>query len=233
MNHTDLLSLKTNLRAAISRSETIERLWATCHKIITEMNYDYFLYQIQHPTPFTNPKTYTYGNYPFDTSRLLTNKIPHRTTGHFKVSPEHQETSTQTQKQETTVTINANDSIFLITQSTKKTEGTLVHFLLARRNHKIDHLELKSTRTLIKAMTDGIHNRLFELNNPTPQKTTLSSREKEILLWGADGKTSEEIAIILGLSQDSINFHHKAIQRKLGTTNRAQAIAHAIVKNYI
>lgn len=188
MNHTDLLSLKTNLRAAISRSETIERLWATCHKIITEMNYDYFLYQIQHPTPFTNPKTYTYGNYPFDTSRLLTNKIPHRTTGHFQVSPEHQETSTQTQKQETTVTINVNDSIFLITQSTKKTEGTLVHFLLARRNHKIDHLELKSTRTLIKAMTDGIHNRLFELNNPTPQKATLSSREKEILLWGGRWK---------------------------------------------
>ncbi|MNJ00010.1 Regulatory protein SdiA [compost metagenome] len=85
----------------------------------------------------------------------------------------------------------------------------------------------------MKTIAEEIHSKLFKLINTTSQTINLSPREKEILLWGADGKTSEEIAIILGLSQDAINFHHKKIQRKLNTTNRAQAIAHAIVKGYI
>jgi DNA-binding CsgD family transcriptional regulator len=92
---------------------------------------------------------------------------------------------------------------------------------------------LKASRALIKTITKEIHKKLFKSNNATSQIAALSPREKEILLWGADGKTSEEIAIILDLSQDSVNFHHKTIQKKLGTTNRAQAIAHAIAKGYI
>lgn len=233
MNGTDLPSLKNYLRAVISESETIESLWATCLKIIKEMNFDYFSYHIQYPTPFTNPKTYTYGNYPLDTSRFLTRKSLHRTTGHFKIDSEHLTTLNQTQKQKTAHTINLNDSIFFITQSTQKTEGILEHFLLARTHYEIDRPELKTSHILIKTITEEIHNKLFKLTNVTSQTATLSLREKEILLWGADGKTSEEIAIILGLSQDSINFHHKTIQKKLGTTNKAQAIAHAIVKGYI
>ena len=82
-------------------------------------------------------------------------------------------------------------------------------------------------------MAKEIHQTLSTLNHDLTQIATLSPREKEILLWAADGKTSDEIAIILGLSRDSVNFHHKTIKKKTGTTNRAQAIAHAIVKGYI
>ncbi|HCS46657.1 MAG TPA: hypothetical protein DIW52_28300 [Pseudomonas sp.] len=71
MNRTDLPFRKDYLRTIISKSETIENLWTTCLKITKEMGFDYFSYSIQHPTPFTNHKTYIYGNYPFETSRLL------------------------------------------------------------------------------------------------------------------------------------------------------------------
>ena len=107
------------------------------------------------------------------------------------------------------------------------------HLLLARAHQKIEHREMKILHFVIEQMTAEIHNWMSKTNSPTSLAVTLSTREKEILRWGADGKTSEEIAIILGLSQDAINFHYKTIQNKIGTTNRAQAIAYAIIKDYI
>lgn len=233
MNSTDLLSLKNHLRTVISGSETIETLWTTCLKTIKEMNFDYFSYHIQYPTPFANPKIYTYGNYPLDASHLFTRNNPHRTTGQFKINSEIVKSLNQSPCQKNSQAINLNDSIYFITQSIQKKEGIRENFLLARAHYEIGSFELKISRTLIIIIMEEIHNKLCSLNNATSKIPTLSPREKEILLWGADGKTSEEIAIILGLSQDSINFHHKTIQKKLGTTNRAQAIAHAIVKGYI
>jgi DNA-binding CsgD family transcriptional regulator len=233
MNRTDLLSLKNHIFAAISGSETVEILWVTCFKIIKEMKFDYFSYHIQHPTPFTNPKIHTYGNYPLDASNFLTRKSPHRSTGKFKITPEQLTIFNQVQNHETLHTIKINDSIFFITQSTQKPEGVVEHFFLARTHHKINRRELKISRTLMKTITEEVYRKLLNLNNTPLQTIILSPREREILLWGADGKTSEEIAIILGLSQDAINFHHKKIQKKLNTTNRAQAIAHAIVKGHI
>lgn len=57
---------------------------------------------------------------------------------------------------------------------------------------------------------------------------TLTSREKEILHWVKDGKSSWEIASILGISQDTVKFHIKNVFQKLNTTSRSQAIAIAI-----
>lgn len=41
-----------------------------------------------------------------------------------------------------------------------------------------------------------------------------SKREKEILKWTAEGKTSAEIAMILSISENTVNFHQKNMQKK-------------------
>lgn len=233
MDNIQLTLIEAHLSQTVSENETLEALWATCIKITKQMNFEYFSFSIQHPTPFTNPKIYTYGNYPFNTTQFITKQNPNIISGSFQITPEHLEILAQRKKQETTHVKKLNDSVFYITQSSLKPEGVIEHFLLARTHEKIDRVELKKLRTLIRKMTTEVHNKIDELNHPTPQTVNLSPREKEILLWGADGKTSEEIAIILGLSQDSINFHHKTIQKKIGTTNRAQAIAYAIIKGHL
>ncbi|WP_460156355.1 autoinducer binding domain-containing protein [Pseudomonas sp. S2_H10] len=128
MNRTDLLSLKNHIHTVISQSETVERLWATCLNITKEIKFDYFSYHIQHPTPFTNPRVFTYGNYPLDVSSFLTRKSPYRGTGHFKITPEQQVTFNQAQNHETLHTIKTNDSIYFITQSTQKPEGVVELF---------------------------------------------------------------------------------------------------------
>lgn len=62
-------------------------------------------------------------------------------------------------------------------------------------------------------------------NAPIP---SLTSREKECLQWAAAGKTSWEIAHILSVSERTVIFHIGNATKKLGATNRRQAVARAI-----
>jgi len=55
----------------------------------------------------------------------------------------------------------------------------------------------------------------------------LSNREIECLRWSAAGKSSEEIAIILGLSAHTVASYLKSAMRKLNSVNRMQAVARA------
>lgn len=56
----------------------------------------------------------------------------------------------------------------------------------------------------------------------------LSSREIECLRWAAAGKSSDEIAIILGISVYTVSSYFKSATRKLQAVNRMQAIACAL-----
>jgi DNA-binding CsgD family transcriptional regulator len=61
----------------------------------------------------------------------------------------------------------------------------------------------------------------------------LTIREKDVLTWVARGKTSAEIAIILGLSERTINFHCDKAMKRLDVINRTQAVAKAMAEGLI
>jgi LuxR family quorum sensing-dependent transcriptional regulator len=54
---------------------------------------------------------------------------------------------------------------------------------------------------------------------------SLTVREREILSWAAEGKTAWEISCILNLSRRTVEGHIYQVYKKLGATNRIQAIA--------
>ena len=58
--------------------------------------------------------------------------------------------------------------------------------------------------------------------------TGLNDREIQIVRWTSEGKTSAEIAIILGLSEHTVNSYIAAVLRKLHVVNRAQMVASAL-----
>jgi DNA-binding response OmpR family regulator len=60
-----------------------------------------------------------------------------------------------------------------------------------------------------------------------PQSVSLSEREIEALTWAARGKTSAEIAMILGLTKRTVDFHIDNARDKLGVTTRIQAAVKA------
>lgn len=58
----------------------------------------------------------------------------------------------------------------------------------------------------------------------SPLPAELTRREREVAYWLREGKTGPEIAIILGLSQRTIENHVARIYRKLGVHRRTQLI---------
>ncbi|MDX3976691.1 helix-turn-helix transcriptional regulator [Shinella sp.] len=62
----------------------------------------------------------------------------------------------------------------------------------------------------------------------TAGREKLSSREVECLRWAAAGKSSDEIAVILGISVYTVSSYFKSATRKLQAVNRMQAIAVAL-----
>lgn len=65
------------------------------------------------------------------------------------------------------------------------------------------------------------------------KKPKLTPREKECLVWAAEGKKSNEISIILSISEATVVFHLKNSIKKLDVTNRNQAIAKAVLLGII
>jgi DNA-binding response OmpR family regulator len=56
-----------------------------------------------------------------------------------------------------------------------------------------------------------------------PKRVELNDREVETLTWAARGKTSADIAQILGLSKRTVDFHIDNARIKLGVATRIQA----------
>jgi len=74
--------------------------------------------------------------------------------------------------------------------------------------------------------------RLETLPIPT-QKTGLTERQKEVLHWAAHGKTTAEVATILGLSGATIEKHLRQARETLGVSTTTQAVLYAQINNHI
>lgn len=63
---------------------------------------------------------------------------------------------------------------------------------------------------------------------PGFEDVRLSERESETLTWAARGKTSSEIAQILGTTKRTVDFHIDNARAKLGVANRTEAVLRAV-----
>ncbi|CAD5366815.1 LuxR family transcriptional regulator [Rubrivivax sp. A210] len=60
------------------------------------------------------------------------------------------------------------------------------------------------------------------------EAATLTPRERQVLQWTRDGKTAWEVGAILGMSENTVNFHLKNATSKLGVTSKHQAVLKAM-----
>jgi DNA-binding NarL/FixJ family response regulator len=83
-------------------------------------------------------------------------------------------------------------------------------------------IDFEILHTIISARLAGVAR-----NEIWPLHVDLNEREIEALTWVARGKTSAEIAIILGLSKRTIDFHLENARVKLGVQTRTEAVIKA------
>ena len=61
----------------------------------------------------------------------------------------------------------------------------------------------------------------------------LSSREMEVLSYVTKGMSNKEIALLLGISQQTVKNHVTSVLRKLGVEDRTQAAIYAIRRGWV
>jgi LuxR family quorum-sensing system transcriptional regulator SolR len=69
----------------------------------------------------------------------------------------------------------------------------------------------------------------FILAQVTPEAAaSLTAREREVLCWTSEGKTSYEIGRIPNIAERTVNFHINNVLLKLNSTNKVQAVVKAM-----
>ncbi|ARU31316.1 hypothetical protein CAP31_06230 [Sulfuriferula sp. AH1] len=85
----------------------------------------------------------------------------------------------------------------------------------------------------LKIIMPSMHSTLLVIRNQNinveqaSDRSPLTPREREVLVWICEGKTSDEIASILGISFKTVENHAQNVLEKLNVHNRAQAAAKA------
>jgi DNA-binding response OmpR family regulator len=93
---------------------------------------------------------------------------------------------------------------------------------LGADDYVIKPIDFEVLTTIINARLAGVAR-----SELWPKLVQLNDREVETLTWVARGKTSAEIAQILGLTKRTVDFHIDNARTKLGAATRTQAVIKA------
>ena len=98
----------------------------------------------------------------------------------------------------------------------------------------------RSPRTfhILRRIVPHLHQALVRVVTPLDRLheatyAKLSPREKEVLLWLKEGKTTSQISSTLSISERTVKFHVRNTLRKVRASTRAQAVAVSLEKGLI
>ena len=72
-----------------------------------------------------------------------------------------------------------------------------------------------------------------EVTSTNEELSELTDREVECLSWIGEGKTSDEVALIIGISRNTVNNYITSIMNKTGAKTRSEAVAFAVRQRII
>ena len=82
----------------------------------------------------------------------------------------------------------------------------------------------------VRLMNNVVHLKIITLPYSTPYRT-LTSRQREVLEWVGDGKTTQDIAVIMGLTPATVEKHLRKARQALAVDTTAQAVMKAAFAN--
>ncbi|WP_306914871.1 helix-turn-helix transcriptional regulator [Rhizobium mesoamericanum] len=104
-------------------------------------------------------------------------------------------------------------------------DGERILFWLGGDRPLLSQNELNEMTVVTLHLLDAFNR--IKKSTPT-EHVPLSAREREVIRWTAQGKTSIEIGQILSLSDHTVNAYMTSAIRKLDCVNRTQLVAKAI-----
>lgn len=220
-----------NIFQSVNQADEIKKI---LHRQTELLEFDYYSLCIRHPVPFTRPKTSLIASYP----QSWLNQ--YHAENYFAIDP--------VLRPENFMRGNLpwNDELFCdtpdfwdaardhglrrgISQCVMAPNRAMGFYSVSRTVGKGKVLADDELQLRMQYLAELSLMTLMRLNDPSTaaMPLKLSKREREILQWTGEGKTSAEIAIILSISENTVNFHQKNMQKKFNAPNKTQIACYA------
>ncbi|VAW88712.1 hypothetical protein MNBD_GAMMA17-787 [hydrothermal vent metagenome] len=243
ITHDDLHSLTSKLSQARSLDEIEQQCITFCQ--LTE--FDYFSYCAPIPTALARPDMIEINSYPEAWRTLYQNKeliktdptLIYAETNHTpitwnKMTPRHLGDKNSRLYFRRAKSHGLKSGISFPLRG--NVGSTAVLSLVSKKSAPLPQALVNTALTFGSLFATYVHDavlRIFDQDLLPIKKKRISLRERECLLWVAEGKTTWEIAQILQIANRTVVFHLESILSKLGVKNRQQAVAHGMMMSYI
>ena len=117
-------------------------------------------------------------------------------------------------------------------QPCRDVNGTLGMLTVARSNEALSAEEMREKNIRLAWLTQIAHLAMTRvlIKKLVPEANVrLSSQETTVIRWTAEGKTTAEISVIMGLSVRTVTFHIGNVVKKLNASNKTAAAVRAAV----
>jgi len=239
LNFSCLDELRKKLHAATS----IEDLRACCKQEAKDLGFNSFVYALRVPTNFTNAQLVIVDGYPqgwvkryFEAAYFDVDPVMHWCK--TQVLPliwsdlVLAEGSLARKMMQEAADFGLRDGVTMPVHSPQGELGILSMSIDASR--EVTRPILQRTLPYIQLMASHLHHAVRRLSaTALPDAPEMSARVNECLRWAAEGKTTGEIAQILGISDSTVNFHLNNAMQKLNVVNRQQGIGKVALQGLI
>ncbi|PCJ20808.1 MAG: DNA-binding protein [Gammaproteobacteria bacterium] len=242
----DLPSYFMHLRN-LANISSVEEVHDACTYLLQELGFVNFAYVLRVPTSFSNSQIILIDNYPLEwqehyfdqnymgsdpTISYCSQNILPKTWGDINLLSGKSEVGQRIMNEATDVGLKLGVAMPVHTPSGQF--GIL--------NCSVDNDNAESIADVIQAipyvqlLASHLHeavDRVFGLSHAEAKTIELTPRERECLLWTADGKTAWETSVILNISERTVNYHLNNSAGKLNVSNRQHAVAKAVLLGVI
>jgi LuxR family transcriptional regulator len=226
---------------ALSQEDNEHRIFDKLVDIARRIGFDYCAYGVRPPLPLTRPRVLMFNNYPFEWQSQYSSK------NYLAVDPSVRHAL------RSPLPVIWSDEFFSVArpfweearmhglrygwaQPCRDVHGTLGMFTVARSHEELGDAELRDKNSRLSWLSQIAHIAMTRVlvSRMIPEAgVRLSVRETTVIRWTADGKTTEEISEIMGLSVRTVTFHIGNVVRKLNASNKTGAAVRAAVLGLI
>ena len=234
MGDDDFFSWRREMLQLFQAASASDRIYALLQQQTEYLEYDFFALCVRHPVPFTRPRISVFTTYPdawmshYKSANYMAIdpvlKPDNFSLGHLRWNDELFSDAQELwnaarhhglQTGATQCLMLPNHAHGFLSVSRKR---------VARHPHDEDEIALRLQILLEMSLLALLR---VEDEMVMPREMKFSKRELEILKWTAEGKTSAEISIILAISENTVNFHQKNMQKKFNAPNKTQIACYA------
>lgn len=240
MQDIDFFTWRRELLRRFNEMTTAEEVYKELEHQTQRLEFDYYSLCVRHPVPFTRPKIFLETSYPdawinhyyaenyFAIDPVL--KADNFMQGHLPWSDRLFQDAQPLWDAARDHGLRKGYTQCLMLPN--RANGFLSVSRNAVRGKSLSADEVELSLQLLVQLSLITLSRL-ETEMVMSPEMKFSKRECEILKWTAEGKTSAEIAMILSISENTVNFHQKNMQKKFNAPNKTQIACYAAATGFI